>query len=306
MKDIIVIAIIVIIGAVVMISAIPVERESKRRLQRYWNRMCTGKEWRRRFPDATKDEIRRFLETFVDGFTFQSSQRLKFEPNDKVMDIYRALYPSTGWPDASEVETFARNLKREYAFDLAKVEDPHVTLGQLFMMIRNPNQRRHPTALIAPLVRRNVGRAEKMKCRCAEFSQPLRTMADVRARCDAEEMIAATLRNTAPGDWRSVRTCSVCGALWCQEYPSGEMHGGGAPCSYRIDTDDPDRWLKETEYLTARIRERDDEAEFIASLGEEVGPAACRQNGCDRKTIRHSVFCRQHHFENIRAAQKRK
>ncbi|HPS08327.1 MAG TPA: hypothetical protein PLG22_12390 [Kiritimatiellia bacterium] len=156
MKDIIVIAIIVIIGAVVMISAIPVERESKRRLQRYWNRMCTGKEWRRRFPDATKDEIRRFLETFVDGFTFQSSQRLKFEPNDKVMDIYRALYPSTGWPDASEVETFARNLKREYAFDLAKVEDPHVTLGQLFMMIRNPNQRRHPTALIAPLVRRNV------------------------------------------------------------------------------------------------------------------------------------------------------
>jgi len=140
MKDIVVIAIIVVIVATVMIFSLPAERESKRRLQHYWNRICTGKEWRRKYPNATKDEIRRFLATFVDGFAFKSSQRLKFGPNDKVMDIYRALYPSTGWPDALEVETFARNLKREYSFDLAKVEDPDVTLGQLFMMIRNPNQ----------------------------------------------------------------------------------------------------------------------------------------------------------------------
>ncbi|MDD5708005.1 MAG: hypothetical protein PHR35_18965 [Kiritimatiellae bacterium] len=140
MKDIVVIAIIVVVFAAVMILALPVERESKRRLQHYWYRMCTGREWRRRFPNATKDEIRRFLEAFVDGFAFKSSQRLKFGPNDKVMDIYRALYPSTGWPDALEVETFARNLKREYAFDLAKVEDRDVTLGQLFTMTRNPKK----------------------------------------------------------------------------------------------------------------------------------------------------------------------
>jgi hypothetical protein len=136
MKEIVVIAIIVIVVAIVMI---PVERERRRRLHRYWNRICTGKAWRSRFPNAPKDEIRRFLETFVDSFAFKSSQRLKFDPNDKVMDIYRALYPSTGWPDSLELETFAKNLKREYAFDLAKVEDHQVTLGQLFTMTRTSN-----------------------------------------------------------------------------------------------------------------------------------------------------------------------
>lgn len=119
-----------------MIAMIPVERESKRRLQRYWDRTCTGANWHSRFPDSPKDEIRKFLQTFVDGFAFKDQQRLKFAPDDKVMDVYRALYPSEGWLDSLEIETFSENLKKEYDFDLATVTNPDITLGQLFEMIK--------------------------------------------------------------------------------------------------------------------------------------------------------------------------
>ncbi|NOU35437.1 MAG: hypothetical protein HOO88_01480 [Kiritimatiellaceae bacterium] len=139
MKNIILIAAAVIIGVVILIATIPVERESKRRLQRYWDRTCTGANWHSRFPDAPKDELRKFLQTFVDGFAFKDQQRLKFAPDDKVMDVYRALYPSEGWLDSLEIETFSKNLKKVYNFDLATVIDPDVTLGQLFAMIHVPN-----------------------------------------------------------------------------------------------------------------------------------------------------------------------
>ena len=100
MKSIITITILLVIILAVMAAAIPIERESKRRLQRYWDRLCTGAKWRRRFPNSPKEEIRRFPVAFIDGFAFKSNQRLKFTPDDKVMDVYRALYPSKDWPDA--------------------------------------------------------------------------------------------------------------------------------------------------------------------------------------------------------------
>lgn len=136
-QNIILIVFAVIIAVVITINSIPVQRESKRRLQRYWDRFCTGADWRDRFPNVPKGEIRKFLQVFVDGFVFKDKQRLKFAPDDKIMDIYRALYPSEGWPDALELETFAQNLKKEYDFDLATVTDSNMTLGQLFAMIKN-------------------------------------------------------------------------------------------------------------------------------------------------------------------------
>ena len=136
MKSIITITILLVIVLAVMAAAIPNERESKRRLQRYWDRVCTGAKWRRRFPNIPKEEIRRFLEAFIDGFAFKSNQRLKFAPDDKVMDIYRTLYPSKDWPDALELETFANNLQKTYGFDLSQVHDENATLGQIFEMIK--------------------------------------------------------------------------------------------------------------------------------------------------------------------------
>jgi len=134
------IGIIIGIAIIVAIAIIPFERERRKRLGVYWQRSCTGTEWRNRFPNVPKEVIREFLQLFVDGFAFSNKKRLKFSPDDKVMDVYRALYPSTGWPDALELETFAINLEEKYGLDLAKVEDHEITLGGLFEMTRNPNQ----------------------------------------------------------------------------------------------------------------------------------------------------------------------
>ena len=40
--------------------------------------------------------------------------------------------------------------------------------------------------------------------------------------------------------------------------------------------------------------------EFYDSLGGERADARCRHDGCDRGTIEFSVFCRVHHFEQVR------
>ena len=91
MKNLIIITLVVAIVIIVMIKALPIEKERKRRLRVYWDRACTGIAWRRRFPDVPKEDIRKFLDAFVDGFAFKTSQRLKFVPDDKVMDVYRSL-----------------------------------------------------------------------------------------------------------------------------------------------------------------------------------------------------------------------
>mgnify|MGYP001583948281 CR=1 FL=1 len=145
-----------------------------------------------------------------------------------------------------------------------------------------------------------------MKCGCSEFAAPLRTLTDIHDRCEAWDRILPTLTTVADGEWRSVRKCSVCDTLWCAEYPFGEMHGGGPPCLYQIVTDDPANWLKTTEYQTANIRKAGEDANFLESLGPEVGPERCRQDRCERLTISHSVCCRQHHYANIKESQQRR
>lgn len=39
---------------------------------------------------------------------------------------------------------------------------------------------------------------------------------------------------------------------------------------------------------------------FYAALGDERPTVPCRANACTRGSIRFSVFCRQHHFENVK------
>jgi propanediol dehydratase small subunit len=127
----------------VVIVMLPYYLKSRRLLQKYWLRPCTGRDWKRRFPEIPKKDIRDFLEVFVDGFAFSSKKRLKFNPDDKVMDVYRASNLTPGWPDALEFETFARNLERKYGFDLAKVLDEDITLGRIFEMTRKNSQQEH-------------------------------------------------------------------------------------------------------------------------------------------------------------------
>lgn len=123
----------------------PSNKARRRRLDRYWTRSGTGSEWRRAFPNASKDSIRDFLESFTNGFAFRKKRRLKFSPDDKIMDIYKALYPSNDWigGDALELEMFSKILEEDYKINLADVLTDDLTLGQLFEMATriNPNNR---------------------------------------------------------------------------------------------------------------------------------------------------------------------
>jgi propanediol dehydratase small subunit len=98
-------------------------------------RKCQGAAWRRAFPDAPKQAVREFLSMFVDAFAFRKSERLKFSPEDKIIDIYRSVYPKRWLPDALELETFAADLEKRFGFRLESVWSDQLTLGDVFRAV---------------------------------------------------------------------------------------------------------------------------------------------------------------------------
>jgi propanediol dehydratase small subunit len=101
-------------------------------MRRYWDRACTGFQWRRKFPNAPKSEIREFLDLFVKSFGYPKSRRLCFSPEDKVMDIYRAQYPDKFMADCFELEDFCQLLEERYVVDVAQLGLDGVTLGEIY------------------------------------------------------------------------------------------------------------------------------------------------------------------------------
>jgi hypothetical protein len=98
----------------------------------YRRRSCQGTGWRRRFPGASKEQIRAFLSVFAESFAFAQADKLKFSPDDKVLDVYRALYPKRWLPDALEVEMFAKELEGRFAVRLEPLWSEQLTLGDVF------------------------------------------------------------------------------------------------------------------------------------------------------------------------------
>jgi len=132
--------IFIIILFIAVLFSIPAEKERRRRLNKYWMRSCTGKKWKQQFPEVPKEEIRDFLENFVFSFAFNSKKRLKFEPDDKVMEVYRALYQKKWEADALEFEFLEGVLKKEYGLKLEEIWYDDMTLGQIFKLTRDvPN-----------------------------------------------------------------------------------------------------------------------------------------------------------------------
>jgi|GEM_PF-1669006 len=113
----------------------------RRNLREYWLRRCLGAEWKRQFPDASSEEIRRFLALFADAFLFRSRQRLKFSPSDRVMDIYHAVCPGPLMADSMELETLVGSLREEYGVDLLASWKEDVTLGDIFRLARDAGAR---------------------------------------------------------------------------------------------------------------------------------------------------------------------
>ena len=120
---------ILVAGFLIGITAV---LQRKKRLHSFDTGICAGREWRRRFPDAPKDEIREFLDMFVDAFSIRRTSRLSFSPDRQVMDVYRVLYPPGSMVDGLELETFAMDLEGRYGVDVSSLQRQDITLGDVF------------------------------------------------------------------------------------------------------------------------------------------------------------------------------
>jgi hypothetical protein len=108
----------------------------------YRNRPCQGVAWKRKFPEASKDEIRIFLREFTEGFAFRESQKLQVGPEDEILAVYRTLYPKLGGMDALEMETFANYIQRRYQIKFADIWSEKLTFGQLFSYCQSTSRAR--------------------------------------------------------------------------------------------------------------------------------------------------------------------
>ncbi len=104
--------------------------------KKYRGRECTGRRWKKAFPEIPKEEIRKFLLIFVESFGFPSESKLKFEPNDKLIDIYRAIYPLTGI-DALEFESLSMGIEVAYNVKLEDIWHENISLGEMFTKVKN-------------------------------------------------------------------------------------------------------------------------------------------------------------------------
>ncbi|MBI5366954.1 MAG: hypothetical protein HZA54_07945 [Planctomycetes bacterium] len=69
---------------------------------------------------------------FTDAFGFRESRRLCFAPNDRVANVYRAMYPPYALSDCMDLETLLMSVEDRYGVDLGPNPWEEVTLGELF------------------------------------------------------------------------------------------------------------------------------------------------------------------------------
>ena len=105
----------------------------------YRGRCCTGRAWEEAFPSHSSEKIRLFLICLVDGMALSPKTRLKFHPNDQVIDVYRSLYGGrTPFGDNMELETFFENLVETYGVEESSLEDiwrEDISLGELYAFV---------------------------------------------------------------------------------------------------------------------------------------------------------------------------
>jgi propanediol dehydratase small subunit len=129
---------VILFGGTTIFVGTKAELRRRAMLKPYWDRVCMGIRWRRRFPTSPKQEIRIFLELFVDAFAFPARRRSCFSPDDKILDVYRALYPpSDSFGDCMELETLASEIQKHYQFDLVNAWRDDMTLGELYARVHH-------------------------------------------------------------------------------------------------------------------------------------------------------------------------
>lgn len=104
-----------------------------------------GRSWKKAFPNAESSDIRKFLSVLVEAFSFRHNHKLKFDPTDTFIDIYRSVYWHPWMADDLEQVDFCLGLEEEFGKTIpTNLLENDVTLGQLFNYINpNANKTRH-------------------------------------------------------------------------------------------------------------------------------------------------------------------
>jgi propanediol dehydratase small subunit len=109
-------------------------------LRKYFKRNCQGREWKKEFPTAGKEDIRNFLEALIEGFGLPRKLRLRFSPQDRPIEIYDIIAPHV---DSFEFEEFSMSLEKNFGKGLSEKMDDSWTLGDIF---RHVTKRAEPVA----------------------------------------------------------------------------------------------------------------------------------------------------------------
>jgi len=128
---------LIIIVSVLFVALFNKQAPIEERFRAYYARSCTGRAWMKRFPAAKKEEIRSFLDIFIDSFDLDPKKKLAFSPDDRVMDIYRTMYPKNSLMDDMECERLVIECERRYGIDILKHCSDSATLGDIFYAIQN-------------------------------------------------------------------------------------------------------------------------------------------------------------------------
>lgn len=82
-----------------------------------------------------------FLSLVVDAFAVSGRERLKLNPADCILAIYRARNPHEWLPDSLELEALGLAIERRYGIYFGDAWSEQLTLGELFAAIHGCSHR---------------------------------------------------------------------------------------------------------------------------------------------------------------------
>ncbi|HEV2327157.1 MAG TPA: hypothetical protein VGY56_00025 [Verrucomicrobiae bacterium] len=96
----------------------------------------TNRQWNQLFPNASKAEIREFLEVLFRSFDEPLPENYRLSPSDKLIRAYRAIYGPDTAPDKTEIENLANQLAQRYGVEVLNSLREDTTVGELFALIQ--------------------------------------------------------------------------------------------------------------------------------------------------------------------------
>lgn len=141
-----------------------------------------------------------------------------------------------------------------------------------------------------------------MRCDCDEHWIPITNFAGMQVRSGILPKKHLNFEVVASDSayLRALLRCPVCSRHWIRQYPMRELQGSGPLVFIPVFAEDARAHFDATRTEMQAWRESFEDLGFYRSISPETGPEKCRDSSCDRLRSKYSVFCRRHHFRNLK------